>query len=135
LHVRFGDLPLVEGATGKFLLQQMAAVTELEAGMIYARTKAAPAYLSLPKIPSGLGIRHERQNHRMIGGDACGPIFARMLFIDLFKPRRRLEAENLFLRHQLSIALRRAPARTLQGYRSKAESDDPERHRDRSRNW
>jgi hypothetical protein len=32
-----------------------------------------------------------------------------MLFIDLFKPRRRLEAENLFLRHQLSIALRRAP--------------------------
>jgi transposase InsO family protein len=28
---------------------------------------------------------------------------------DLFKSRRRLEAENLFLRHQLSIALRRAP--------------------------
>jgi hypothetical protein len=25
---------------------------------------------------------------------------------DLFKPRRRLEAENLFLRHQLNIALR-----------------------------
>jgi hypothetical protein len=34
-----------------------------------------------------------------------------MLFIDLFKSRRRLEAENLFLRHQLSIALRRAPSR------------------------
>ncbi len=31
--------------------------------------------------------------------------------VDLFKPRRRLEAENLFLRHQLSIALRRAPPR------------------------
>jgi len=31
--------------------------------------------------------------------------------IDLFKSRRRLEAENLFLRHQLSIALRRASAR------------------------
>jgi transposase InsO family protein len=31
--------------------------------------------------------------------------------VDLFKSRRRLEAENLFLRHQLSIALRRAPAR------------------------
>jgi transposase InsO family protein len=29
----------------------------------------------------------------------------------LFKSRRRLEAENLFLRHQLSIALRRAPRR------------------------
>jgi len=31
--------------------------------------------------------------------------------VDLFKSRRRLEAENLFLRHQLSIALRRAPPR------------------------
>jgi transposase InsO family protein len=29
----------------------------------------------------------------------------------LFKSRRRLEAENLFLRHQLNIALRRAPRR------------------------
>ncbi|MGH6725427.1 MAG: integrase core domain-containing protein [Pseudolabrys sp.] len=28
----------------------------------------------------------------------------------MFKSRRRLEAENLFLRHQLNIALRRAPA-------------------------
>ena len=27
-----------------------------------------------------------------------------MLVVDLFKSRRRLEAENLFLRHQLSIA-------------------------------
>jgi hypothetical protein len=34
-----------------------------------------------------------------------------MFIIDLFKSRRRLEAENLFLRHQLSIALRRAPPR------------------------
>jgi hypothetical protein len=32
---------MIEGATGKFLLQQMAAVAELEAGMISARTKAA----------------------------------------------------------------------------------------------
>jgi hypothetical protein len=34
-----------------------------------------------------------------------------MFIVDLFKPRRRLVAENLFLRHQLSIALRRAPPR------------------------
>jgi hypothetical protein len=31
-----------------------------------------------------------------------------MFAADLFKPRLRLEAENLFLRHQLNIALRRA---------------------------
>ena len=41
--MRFADLPMIEGATGKFLLQQMAAVAELEAGMISARTKAALA--------------------------------------------------------------------------------------------
>jgi transposase InsO family protein len=34
-----------------------------------------------------------------------------MFVVDLFKSRRRLEAENLFLRHQLSIALRRASPR------------------------
>jgi hypothetical protein len=30
---------------------------------------------------------------------------------DLLKSRHRLQAENLFLRHQLNIALRRAPPR------------------------
>jgi len=34
-----------------------------------------------------------------------------MAVADIFKSRRRLEAENLFLRHQLNIALRRAPPR------------------------
>src|SRR5262245_27737830 len=34
-----------------------------------------------------------------------------MFIVDLFKSRCRLEAENLFLRHQLSVALRRAPPR------------------------
>jgi transposase InsO family protein len=34
-----------------------------------------------------------------------------MFGADLFKSRRRLEAENLFLRHQLNIALRRVPPR------------------------
>jgi hypothetical protein len=39
--MRFADLPQIEGATGRFLLQQMASVAELEAGMISARTRAA----------------------------------------------------------------------------------------------
>jgi hypothetical protein len=32
-----------------------------------------------------------------------------MFVADMFKTRLRLEIENLFLRHQLNIALRRAP--------------------------
>jgi DNA invertase Pin-like site-specific DNA recombinase len=43
VDVRFADLPQIEGATGRFLLQQMVAVAELEAGMISARTKDALA--------------------------------------------------------------------------------------------
>jgi len=50
-----------------------------------------------------------RQNHRIIKFDACDPDLLVMFVADIFKSRRRLEAENLFFRHQLNIALRRAP--------------------------
>src|SRR5215218_2962080 len=43
VEVRFADLPAIEGPTGRFMLQQMAAVAELEAGLISTRTKAALA--------------------------------------------------------------------------------------------
>jgi DNA invertase Pin-like site-specific DNA recombinase len=43
VDVRFADLPSIEGPTGRFMLQQMASVAELEAGMISIRTKAALA--------------------------------------------------------------------------------------------
>lgn len=43
VDVRFADLPQIEGATGKFMLQQMVAVAELEAGLISKRTKDALA--------------------------------------------------------------------------------------------
>ena len=43
VDVRFADLPQIEGATGRFLIQQMVAVAELEAGMISARTRSALA--------------------------------------------------------------------------------------------
>jgi DNA invertase Pin-like site-specific DNA recombinase len=41
VDVLFCDLPEVTGAMGKFILTQMAAVAELEAGLIGERTKAA----------------------------------------------------------------------------------------------
>jgi DNA invertase Pin-like site-specific DNA recombinase len=41
VDVRFADMPSIEGPTGRFMLQQMAAVAELEAGLISSRTKAA----------------------------------------------------------------------------------------------
>jgi DNA invertase Pin-like site-specific DNA recombinase len=43
VEVLFADLPDVPGAMGKFILTQMAAVAELEAGLVSERTKAALA--------------------------------------------------------------------------------------------
>lgn len=43
VEVRFVDLPAIEGPVGRFLLQQMSSVAELEAGMIGKRTQAALA--------------------------------------------------------------------------------------------
>jgi DNA invertase Pin-like site-specific DNA recombinase len=43
VEIRFVDLPKIEGATGNFMLHQMASVAELEAGMIGERTKKALA--------------------------------------------------------------------------------------------
>ena len=41
VEVAFCDLPNQDGPIGRFMLQSMAAVAELEAGMISARTRAA----------------------------------------------------------------------------------------------
>ena len=43
VEVRFCDLPQLDGPTGRFMLQQMVAVAELEAGLIADRTRRALA--------------------------------------------------------------------------------------------
>lgn len=65
VDVRFADLPQIEGATGRFLLQQMVAVAELEAGMISARTKAALAQARKRGIKLGgnRGVKPTAQMH------------------------------------------------------------------------
>ena len=49
------------------------------------------------------------ENHRIILGDVCGLARARNVRRRLVQVSMALEAENLFLRHQFSIALRCAP--------------------------
>jgi DNA invertase Pin-like site-specific DNA recombinase len=66
VDVRFADLPSIEGPTGRFMLQQMASVAELEAGMISDRTKKALAAAKKRGTKLG-GIRH-----RVISVDASG---------------------------------------------------------------
>lgn len=43
VEVRFCDLPQIEGPAGKFMIRQMLAVAELEAGLISERTRKALA--------------------------------------------------------------------------------------------
>lgn len=65
VDVRFADLPAIEGPTGRFMLQQMAAVAELEAGLISARTKAALKAAKARGVKlggnRGVPIRYEAQ--------------------------------------------------------------------------
>jgi DNA invertase Pin-like site-specific DNA recombinase len=68
VDVRFADLPQIEGATGRFLLQQMVAVAELEAGMISSRTKAALA--AAKKRGKKLGGRRYNSKGEVAHGSA-----------------------------------------------------------------
>jgi hypothetical protein len=76
VDVRFADLPTIEGPTGRFMLQQMAAVAELEAGMISSRTKAALAAAKArgKKLGGNRGVELSetaRPDHRGVTGGRC----------------------------------------------------------------
>jgi DNA invertase Pin-like site-specific DNA recombinase len=62
VDVRFCDMPHLEGPTGRFMLNQMAAVAELEAGMISQRTKAALAAAKARGVRLGGDRGHRRQD-------------------------------------------------------------------------
>ncbi|MFL6843878.1 MAG: recombinase family protein [Allosphingosinicella sp.] len=63
VDVAFGDLPHVEGAMGRFILTQMAAVAELEAGLTSQRTKAALQAAKVRGVKLG-GFRGVKVNPR-----------------------------------------------------------------------
>ncbi len=68
------------------------------------------SHLSCPKIHPAW-IRIARQNHRIIECDVCDHARAWNVRRRPIHARSWLEAENLLLRHQLTIALRLAPPR------------------------
>jgi hypothetical protein len=80
------------------------------------RPQVAFGILCLPKISVG------RIRARKRIGASYNVMLALLhligiLVVNFFKSRSRLEAENLFVRHQLNIAMRRAPPRLrLCGY-------------------
>src|SRR4051812_24304603 len=65
VDVRFADLPQIEGPTGRFMLQQMASVAELEAGMISDRTRKALAAVKERGRKLG-GVRHRKSDGKQV---------------------------------------------------------------------
>jgi DNA invertase Pin-like site-specific DNA recombinase len=65
VDVRFADLPQIEGPTGRFMLQQMASVAELEAGMISDRTRKALAAVKERGRKLG-GVRHRKSDGKRV---------------------------------------------------------------------
>jgi hypothetical protein len=73
------------------------------------RAVSQPAAITLPSLSRRddvLGENFPSGQSVILGGEWC--------LAGLNKSPRRLEVENLFLRHQLSIALRRAPCTAQQ---------------------
>lgn len=62
VDLRFVDLPQIEGPTGRFLLQQLAAVAELEAGLISNRIKGALAAAKRRGVKLGGDRGHKPSN-------------------------------------------------------------------------
>jgi DNA invertase Pin-like site-specific DNA recombinase len=104
--VLFADLPEVSGAMGKFILTQMAAVAELEAGLIGERTKAALAAAKQRGIR--LGVH---------GADALAPRYqaeASARAKELAPIIRELQHSGLSLRG-IALELQRRMVRTPRG--------------------
>lgn len=123
VDVRFCDLPQIEGPTGRFMLQQMASVAELEAGMIGDRTRKALAaakvrlanltdeeradYVAKGKATSLGGIRPgvEMTAETRALGTAAKVAQARARATDLAPTLAALQAEGVISLAALAAAL------------------------------
>jgi DNA invertase Pin-like site-specific DNA recombinase len=115
VDVRFADLPAIEGPTGRFMLQQMAAVAELEAGMISARTKAALAAAKARGQRLGGHRGASLSIEARDAGRAAQSKRAQQRARDLAPVIRELRAEGIGSANALAAALNRRNIPTARG--------------------
>jgi DNA invertase Pin-like site-specific DNA recombinase len=115
VDVRFADLPQIEGATGRFLLQQMVAVAELEAGMISARTKAALAQAKKRGVQLGgdRGGVPSKRAHRAAAAAIQARVNARAA--DLAQTVRDLQANGAITLRAIAAGLNAQGITTARG--------------------
>ena len=116
VDVRFCDLPTIEGPTGRFMLQQMAAVAELEAGMISTRTKAALAAAKARGVKLG-GVRPgvEMTAETRTAGTAAKVAQSKARAIDLVPTLAALQASGITSLGALARALTERGIPTAKG--------------------
>lgn len=115
VDVRFADLPSIEGPTGRFMLQQMASVAELEAGLISSRTKAALAAAKArgTRLGGHRGIKLSEQSQA--AGRAAQADRAKQRATDLAPVLSRLALEGITSASAMARALTERGIPTARG--------------------
>jgi len=115
VDVRFADLPSIEGPTGRFMLQQMASVAELEAGLISSRTKAALAAAKArgTRLGGHRGIKLSEQSQA--AGRSAQADRAKQRAADLAPVLSRLSSEGITSASAMARALTERGIPTARG--------------------
>jgi DNA invertase Pin-like site-specific DNA recombinase len=115
VDVRFCDLPQIEGPTGKFMLQQMAAVAELEAGLIGDRTRKALAAAKLRGVKLGNPANLRNADGGRVNGRAVRTQAANGRAADLAPIIAALQASGATSLRQIAKGLDARGIRTARG--------------------
>ena len=115
VDVRFCDLPQIEGPTGKFMLQQMAAVAELEAGLIGDRTRKALAAARARGVKLGNPANLKNAGGGRVNGRAVRTRTANGRALDLAPIIAELQASGATSLRQIARGLEAKGIRTARG--------------------
>jgi DNA invertase Pin-like site-specific DNA recombinase len=115
VDVRFCDLPQIEGPTGRFMLQQMAAVAELEAGLIADRTRKALAAAKAKGVKLGNPQNLTNTEAGRLNGRAARTKSAKGRASDLAPIIANLQASGATSLRQIAAGLNKQGIRTPRG--------------------
>ena len=105
VEVRFCDLPQIEGPTGRFMLQQMVAVAELEASLIGDRTRKALAAAKARGKKLGTPANLQRQDVGRDRGRAARTRIADARALDLAETIKDVRASGAASLREIATAL------------------------------
>jgi DNA invertase Pin-like site-specific DNA recombinase len=115
VDVRFCDLPQLEGPTGKFMLQQMASVAELEAGLIADRTRKALAAAKTKGVQLGNPKNLKNTEAGRVNGRAARSKIAKERAVDLAPIIVELQGSGASSLRQIAAGLNARGIRTARG--------------------